>query len=160
VRAIGLAPILCSALLAATLFAAPADPASHTIASDSDDADIARVSEVWAEAWSAKDLDRVVGLYADDAQFLPSTGTRIDGKPAIRALFEKAMATSSAKLSVRSWRTESLGDLGYDSGEYSETYTANGVTTTGSGCYLVVLRRVRGTWRIVQHMWTDVPAKK
>lgn len=121
---------------------------------------IACISEQWAEHWSARKLDAVVALYADDAVFLPSTGSRVTGKAAIRELFAKALATNTTKLRVQSRTRGQSGDLAYDSGEYEETTTSGGVTRTGRGNYLMILRRVGAErWLIVEHMWTDAPGQ-
>ena len=120
--------------------------------------EITQVSEQWAKHWSAKNLDAVVALYAEDAVFLPSNGSRFTGLSSIRDLFAKALAANTSELRVRSKVTGQSGDLAYDSGEYEETSTSGGVTRTGRGNYLVVLRRdSEKHWRIVEHMWTDAP---
>jgi uncharacterized protein (TIGR02246 family) len=119
---------------------------------------VTQISEQWAKEWSAKNLAAVIALYADDAVFLPATGSRVTGRAAIRDLFEKALAVNTSDLRVQSKVTEQSGDLAYDSGEYEETMTSGGVARSGRGNYLVVLRRDgRNQWRIVEHMWTDVP---
>ncbi len=121
--------------------------------------DITKIGERWAKEWGAKNLEGVLALYAEDAVFLPSTGSRVTGRAAIRELFAGALASHSSKLQVRSKVTEHSGDLAYDSGEYDETSTSGGVTKSGRGQYLVVVRREgKDQWRIVQHMWTDLPA--
>jgi uncharacterized protein (TIGR02246 family) len=121
--------------------------------------EIAQVSEQWAKHWSAKNLEAVVALYADDAVFLPSNGSRFTGRAAIRDLFAKALASYTPELQVHSKVTGQSGDLAYDSGEYEEMSTSGGVARTGRGNYLVVLRRdAEKRWRIVEHMWTDAPA--
>ena len=119
--------------------------------------DVTKISERWAKEWGAKNLEGVLALYAEDAVFLPSTGSRVTGRAAIRQLFAGALASHSSKLTVHSKVTEHSGDLAYDSGEYEETSTAGGVTKSGRGQYLVILRREKDQWRIVQHMWTDLP---
>jgi uncharacterized protein (TIGR02246 family) len=123
--------------------------------------DFAQISVQWAKEWSAKNLDAVIAMYADDAVFLPSVGSRITGRAAIRDLFEKALAANTSDLKVQSKVTEQSGDLAYDSGEYEETTTSGGVARLGRGSYLVILRRDgKNQWRIVEHMWTDVPSPK
>lgn len=161
---ISITTLISCAIVAVTLI--PAGDA-HVVRSDSLQAGpsnsgeakgVAQISEEWAKQWSAKNLDAVMALYANDAVFLPSTGSRITGRAAIRDLFAKALAANSSELHVQSKVTEQSGDLAYDSGEYDETMTSGGVTRTGRGNYLVVLRRDRKRqWRIVEHMWTDVP---
>jgi ketosteroid isomerase-like protein len=42
--------------------------------------DLGKVSERWANYWSARQLDQLVELYASDAVFLTGTGDRITGK--------------------------------------------------------------------------------
>jgi len=119
---------------------------------------VAQISENWAKDWSAKNIDALMALYAEDAVFLPANGIRVTGRSAIRDLFEKAQTVISSDLRVHSKVTEQSGDLAYDSGEYEETANSGGVTRSGRGNYLVVFRRHgKNQWRIVEHMWTDVP---
>lgn len=119
---------------------------------------VAEISARWAKEWSAKNRDAVIALYAEDAVFMTATGTRTTGRAAIRELFEKALEGNTSDLHVQSRGTEQSGNLAYDSGEYEETTTSGGVSRPGRGNYLVVFRRDRKKqWRIVQHMWTDVP---
>jgi uncharacterized protein (TIGR02246 family) len=122
--------------------------------------DIAKMSEQWAKEWKAKNLDALMALYEEDAVFLPATGTRVTGRAAIRELFEKALAVNTSDVQVHSKVTEQSGHLAFDSGEYDETgTTSGGAKRSGRGNYLVVFRRDgQNRWRIVQHMWTDVPA--
>jgi uncharacterized protein (TIGR02246 family) len=117
---------------------------------------VAQISEQWAKEWSGKKVDALIALYSDDAVFLPANGSRITGRAAIRDLFEKALAVNTSDVRLHSKVTEQSGDLAYDSGEYEETATSGGVTRSGRGNYLVVLRRSgKDQWRIVEHMWTD-----
>jgi len=79
--------------------------------------DVAQISQQWAKEWSAKNLDAVIALYAEDAVFLTATGSRTTSRAAIRELFEKALAGNTSDLRVHSKVTEQSGDLAYDSGE-------------------------------------------
>jgi uncharacterized protein (TIGR02246 family) len=120
--------------------------------------DLAKISEQWAKEWGAKNLEALIGLYAEDAVFLPATGSRVTGRAAIRNLFEKALAVNTSELRVHSKAAEQSGNLAYDSGEYEEFMSSGGVTRSGRGNYLVVFRRnSKNQWHIVEHMWTDVP---
>jgi uncharacterized protein (TIGR02246 family) len=139
--------------------AKPAAAATARSASREAD-DVRKVSEEWARQWSAKELDPVVSLYAADAVFLPSSGGRITGQAAIRDLFRQALAVNTPRITVISVSTGRSGDLAYDSGDYVETLTSDGTTRELHGSYLAVLRRGPGGWRIVQHVWTEAPARK
>ena len=120
--------------------------------------EVAKISEQWAKEWKAKNLDALMTLYAEDAVFMPASGNRVTGRSAIRELFQKALAVYTSDVRVHSKVTEQSGQLAYDSGEYDETSTSGGVQRSGKGNYLVILRRDnKNQWRIVEHMWTDVP---
>jgi ketosteroid isomerase-like protein len=122
---------------------------------------VAQISGQWAKEWSAKNLEALIALYADDAVFLPATGTRVTGRAAIRDLFEKALAANASELHLQSKVTEQSGNLAYDSGDYEEKTISGGIARPGRGNYLVVFRRDgKNQWRIVEHMWTDVPTMR
>jgi uncharacterized protein (TIGR02246 family) len=122
---------------------------------------VAQISAQWAKEWSAKNLEALIALYADDAVFLPATGTRVTGRAAIRDLFEKALAGNPSELHLQSRVAEQSGNLAYDSGDYEEKTVSGGITRSGRGNYLAVFRRDgKNQWRIVEHMWTDVPATR
>jgi uncharacterized protein (TIGR02246 family) len=122
---------------------------------------VAQISARWAKEWSAKNLEAVIALYADDAVFLPATGSRVTGRAANRDLFEKALAANTSELHLESKVTERSGNLAYDSGDYEEKTISGGIARSGRGNYLAVFRRDgKNQWRIVEHMWTDVPTTK
>jgi len=124
-------------------------------------ADVTQISQEWAKEWSAKNVDALVALYAEDAVFLPADGSRVTGRVAIRDLFDKALAVNTADLRVHSKVTEQSANFAYDSGEYEETITSGGVKRSGQGNYLVVFKRDKDRrWRIVEHMWTDAPTTR
>jgi len=128
--------------------------------------ELAQVNQDWAAAWEAGDLDAVLALYTKDAVFHDADGSRVIGRHALREFFANVLKQYSAKPTMWSVVDGSSGDLGYDSGTYSEVVTpvgnpAGAIQTHGS--YLVILRRVEGHWRIAQQMWTGstpVPVKK
>ena len=123
---------------------------------------LSRVCGQWAEYWRQKQLDNVVALYAPDAVFLTGTGDRFSGRDAIRAVFKTAMEGHTSDLTPRSLVTEVSGNLAYDSGDYLETIIpASGVAKTElKGNYVIVFKRQRsGKWLIIEHVWTDKPAK-
>jgi uncharacterized protein (TIGR02246 family) len=122
--------------------------------------DLAKVAGQWAKYWQAKQLEQIAALYAEDAVFLTGQGDRFTGKSAIRDIFKKALETNSSNITVRSIRTEVAGTLAYDSGEYQEVITpAGGEKRELTGNYIIVFRKQNGKWLIVEHAWTDKPAK-
>jgi uncharacterized protein (TIGR02246 family) len=117
----------------------------------------------WATALHSKQLDQLVSLYAPDAVFLTESGGRFTGRPAIRELCQRAMNTFTSDIQLHSIAQEQSGNLGYDSGDYSETLVANagGARTETKGTYMMVLKRQSdGRWLIQQQMWTEFSAPK
>lgn len=68
------------------------------------DADFAReFADDWIAAWNARDLDRILAHYTDDFEFTSPVIVKVAnepagtlrGKPAVRAYWEKALASIS-----------------------------------------------------------------
>jgi len=148
--------VLTGTLLVLTLFTGATPPSA-------DNADpFAKLRGEWATALHAKQLDQLVLLYAPDAVFLTESGGRFTGRPAIRELCQRAMDTFTSDIQFHSLAQEQSGNLGYDSGDYSETLVANagGARTEAKGTYLMVLKRQSdGRWLIQQQMWTESAPK-
>jgi len=121
-------------------------------------ADIAQLSQDWAGGWQTKKLDTVLALYAPDAVWVSGDGTRVTGVAALRDFFAPAMKNYSAKVFMRSINGAASGDIGYDSGDYSEFVTAVSGHASSSafhGAYLIVARRIGRHWRIAEQFWTE-----
>jgi uncharacterized protein (TIGR02246 family) len=126
--------------------------------------DIAKIRSEWAKALHAKQLDQIVLFYAPDAVFLPPTGERIAGRPAIRDLTKKIMETFTSDINLHSIVMEHSGTLAYDSGDYAETLVtvADGAKIEAQGNYLMIFKRQSDShWLIIEQAWTEVlPATK
>lgn len=117
---------------------------------------IEHVREDWATDWNAKRVSEIMRLYAPDAVFLRPNAARTTGVPAIRALFESALANNTPHIAFHGITIEGSDNLAYDSGTYNETITTGGVTRAMRGDYLLILKRqADGRWLIVHQAWTD-----
>jgi len=136
--------------------------------------DVTAITQQWARAWNAKQLDATLDLYAPDAAFLTAEGGRYSGHPAIRKLFQQGLDSADPSIMLHTLSSSVSSDLAYDSGEFTEVLTFTGkaqpLVDAGSntppagsklsvqGYYLMVLRRQPdGQWRIAQHMWSFTP---
>jgi uncharacterized protein (TIGR02246 family) len=138
-------------------FAAAPDPQSSPVNSP----EIARVRAEWVNDLHAKQLDKIAALYAEDAEFLLATGTRVSGRAAIRELCKNVMATMTSNITLHTATRERSENLAYDSGDYSETLTsvADGTVTPYKGTYVMIFRRqANGAWVIAEQVWTDASA--
>ncbi len=124
--------------------------------------EITEIRETWVKEWNAKHIENVAKLYAMEAFYLPSDGTRVTGQSEIQAAFEKL---SDSTVAVRSTSLSCAGDVAYDTGSYTQDLPSStltgGATGSGSkrveGSYLVVLRQTKGKWLIFAHASTAKP---
>lgn len=125
--------------------------------------DLAKISAVWAEDWSAKKLDTVMAFYAPEPVFLPTVGPRWEGTDAIRQNFVGVLAAYNPHIVLHSIKSEASGALAYDSGTYEETITPvkGGAAIPAKGSYLFVFQRQKnGAWKILEQAWTELEPVK
>jgi uncharacterized protein (TIGR02246 family) len=117
----------------------------------------------WAKAVEAKDLDKSVSYYSDDAIVMPPNAAIATTKEAIRNLWKDVLASAGL---VFTWKTTKVevaksGDMAYASGTYEFTMNdASGKPTTERGKYVEVWeKQANGRWKCGVDIWnSDLPA--
>jgi uncharacterized protein (TIGR02246 family) len=117
----------------------------------------------WSKAAEAKDLDKTVSYYADDAIVMPPNASAATTKEAIRSAWKEMLTTPGAAISWKATNVEvaKAGDLAYVSGTYEETMTdASGNSVKDHGKYVEIFKKqADGTWKVVADIWnSDLPA--
>lgn len=114
--------------------------------------------------WNARDVNRVVERYADQAmvKFVPSRA--MIGRQAIRSGTAPFLADPNFQISFggEDVRVRQSGKLGSTSGSYSVRYTdpATGKAALESGTYVTVWERQKdGQWRVVEDITSANPTK-
>src|SRR5207245_3196779 len=111
----------------------------------------------WSKAAGAKDLDKTVSFYADDAMVLPPNDTAKTSKDSIRALW-KDLIGSVTSVSWTATRVEMAksGDMACLRGTYELTMNDG---TKDRGKYCEVWEKKGGTWKCGTDIWnSDLPA--
>ena len=112
----------------------------------------------WSAAAAAKDVDKTVSFYSDDAIVLPPNGPAATTKEAIRNVW-KDMIASATSVNWKATRVEvaKSGDMAYLSGTYEVTMNDG---TKDRGKYLEVWeKQADGKWKCGADMWnSDLPA--
>jgi uncharacterized protein (TIGR02246 family) len=115
-----------------------------------------------AKAAAAKDVERYVSFYADDAALFFPNAPLVTGKDAIRKTTEALFATPGFSLSFKTTKVEvsRSGDLAYSYG--TNTVTMNdpkGKPLTDKGKYVAVYRKESdGKWKVVADIGnSDLP---
>lgn len=138
------------AVFAFVLLAVPAAQAAERVAD---------LSQRWAGAWNAKNLDATMALYAPDAIFLPTVGKAWHGVAEIRKACAGVLSVYDPHITLHSERSQSSGTLAFDTGTYEETIdpVKGGKSIAAKGSYLFLFKRGRdGRWRILEQSWSEL----
>jgi uncharacterized protein (TIGR02246 family) len=142
---------LCVALLASgILFAGDKKGGAEQAVRDTD--------EQWSKAAAAKDFDKTVSFYADDAMVLPPNEPAVTSKDGIRNLW-KGFLDSLTDISWKATRVEMAksGDMACLIGTYQMTMK-DGTKDRGKYCE-VWEKQSDGKWKVGTDMFSsDLPA--
>lgn len=117
----------------------------------------------WSAAASAKDVDKTVSYYSDDAIVLAPNSPVLTTKDAIRSIWNGLLTTPGASVSWKVTRVEvaKSGDMAYVSGTYELTMNdSSGKPVNDRGKYLEVWeKQSNGDWKCGADAWnTDLEA--
>jgi ketosteroid isomerase-like protein len=120
-----------------------------------------RVSREWAAAAAARDLERIVSYWADEATVLPPGQPAVVGKAAIRDFVAASLKIPGFSVT---WEPEQAslsadGTLGYLVERNQFTIPdVNGVPQVNRGKAVTIWRKdPTGTWKCVVDTWNDNP---
>jgi uncharacterized protein (TIGR02246 family) len=109
-------------------------------------------SEEFAKAVDAKDLDKIVGYYTDDAVLFVPSGPAAVGKDAVRKAWQGFLAGPPSRIEVSGTIIDvaASDELAFERGSYSNTITdAKGKTTVMTGKLVDVWKKqADGSWKI------------
>jgi uncharacterized protein (TIGR02246 family) len=117
----------------------------------------------WNVDFKAKDVDKIVGHYADDATLMAPGVPTAKGKDAIRTSLIGMVADNNLALSFTPTTVEVAkgGDIAYSQGTYAMT-TTNPKTKrpiNEKGTYVTVYKKQSGNWKAIEDINTpDAPA--
>lgn len=111
-----------------------------------------RIRETWIQEFNARHAKAVAALYAQDAVLMRWDGT-VHGYDSILAEFEKSASGNASNYVAHPLRAEQSGDLGYETGAYNVTLRDR----VSEGNYVMVVKRIKGEWKIVAHATVSNP---
>jgi ketosteroid isomerase-like protein len=116
----------------------------------------------WSAAAAAKDLDKSVSFYSDDAVVMPPNTPSATTKEAIKNIWKELLASPGAAISWKATKVEvaKSGDMACLSGTYELTMNdASGKPVNDHGKYCEVWEKKGGTWKCGTDIWnSDLPA--
>ena len=124
------------------------------------EAEVRRTDAEWLKAVEARDSDRALSYWADDAIVFPPGSPAVSGKAAIREFVAKSFSTPGFSIT---WKTEAV--VVSNSGDFAYTTDTNRVTVNAPDGKQVVIdgkgvsiwrRQKDGAWKCVVDIWNDV----
>ncbi|MDQ3843928.1 MAG: nuclear transport factor 2 family protein [Bacteroidota bacterium] len=116
-------------------------------------ADIQAIENEWAAAQNAKDITRLMALYADDAVSMPDGEPMLSGKAAIQAKQEKDF-TAPAKYASIAFETLDVYGTADEVTEVGKTrYLDAAGKETGAGKYVAVFQKKDGKYKCVREIY-------
>ncbi len=142
---------------------------------DTHEADIQALKDneaQWNKDFEAKDADKLVAHYSDDAVVMSPAMAPANGKEAIHSMLKAMVADSALSLKFQAARVEvaKSGDMAYTQGSYTLTMTdpATKKLINDNGSYVTVYKKqADGSWKAVSDIASSAvppappaPAKK
>ena len=117
----------------------------------------------WSAAAGAKDLDKAVSYYPNDATVMPPNASAARTKEAIRKVWQDLLASPGLSISWKATKVEvaKSGDLACLSGTYELTINdPSGKPLNDHGKYVEVWeKQADGKWKCGADIWnSDLPA--
>jgi ketosteroid isomerase-like protein len=113
----------------------------------------------WSKAAAAKDVERTIAYYSDEAIVLPPNATKAATKEAIRNIWKDLLASPGLVISWQPTRVEvgKSADMAWVSGTYELTMNdTSGKPINDRGKYLEVWeKQADGNWKCAADMWNS-----
>ena len=113
----------------------------------------------WSAAAGAKDLDKTVSNYSNDAIVMPPNASAATTKEAIRKVWQDLLASPGLIISWKATKVEvaKSGEIGFVSGTYELTMNdASGNPVNDRGKYLEVWeKQPDGSWKCGADIWNS-----
>lgn len=152
-------------LLLAGCNTAPPAPSTPAVDISAEKAKIRDLETAWAAAAAAKDVDKSVANYADDAILITPGSPAAKTKDAIRASWKGMLDDPNLKIAFAPDRIEvsASGDLATSQGSYTMTMTNRKTKKPieDKGSYLTVYKKqADGNWKAIEDTnSSEIPPK-
>ncbi len=112
--------------------------------------DIDNVNQRLSQAVQDGDAAAAAALYTEDGKFLAPNADFFSGRDAIQGFFQGAIDGGIKGLNLATLELEIQGDSAHEVGTYE--LVADGGVVADSGKFLVIWKRVDGSWRLHRDM--------
>lgn len=111
----------------------------------------------WSKAAVAKDTDRVVSFYAEDAVAYPPNEPISVGRAAARQVWGRYFSEPTFQISRKTTASGAEKSLGWTSGTYEDSYKGpDGKVVLEKGKYVCIWRKgADGKWKAIRDIWNS-----
>jgi uncharacterized protein (TIGR02246 family) len=122
-----------------------------------DAGEIRQQHDAFVAAFNAKDVAKILDLYAENSVFMPPNEPIIRGKDALKHFYEALLSGQGASdLKMDIAEVSGHGPLAYQSGTYEMALKpAKGIGGRDRGKYLFVIRKMGNGWKFHYTMWNS-----
>jgi ketosteroid isomerase-like protein len=154
--------MILTAVAAAALTAA-CSQAAETAFGQQDAARIRQRAQEYAQAFNAKDMQRMLSYYSGETVFMPPNAPTVRGSEAVAHFYKRMFDEGAGELALESKDVGGHGSLAFESGTFSLTRRpSSGQETRDRGKYMFIWRfnRAQNTWLIDYTIWSsDLPER-
>jgi ketosteroid isomerase-like protein len=141
-----------AALITALLFTAACSGPAPVEFTMKDAGEIRQQHDAFVAAFNAKDITKILDMYAESSVFMPPNEPIIRGKDALRQFYENLVTRQGASdLKMEISEVAGHGTLAYQSGTYEMKRGAG----RDRGKYLFVIRKMANGWKFHYTMWNS-----
>jgi len=115
------------------------------------------LNDEWDEAYDARDIDRLVSIFTDDAVRMPPSEPALIGKEDIRSDFQREFDQFSSEQESEVVDVKIGGDLAFVRGTWKEIKTpkAGGESRNFNGNFTFInQKQPDGSWKIICETWS------
>jgi uncharacterized protein (TIGR02246 family) len=151
---------LASKQIAALLFASVLLSGGASAQTVSDEQQIRDLEQQWAEAVEERDLEAIVGLFAEDGQIMPPNARSVSGREPIAEAWQGILDLPELEFSFAptAVKVAGSGDMAYVVGTYQLAYQGEEARVEDAGKYVDVWEKIDGEWKVVIETYnSDLP---
>ncbi len=153
-------PLSFLVLASVSAFALLPSASTVTVVDQAADAKtLTKLDDDWSKVAGAKDVEKVMSFYTEDAIAYPPNEPVAVGHAAVKKVWATYLALPEFKISWKTVHADAAasGDLGYTAGTYELSFKGpDGKAVAEKGKYLCNWKKQKdGSWKSVQDMWNS-----
>ena len=104
------------------------------------------INQLFTDAFSAGDAEKVAGFYTANCRFLPDNGDPVDGRARVQELLQSMMDGGVSSVELITWEVEDCGDTAVEVGRVIMRGDADELIDDGK--FIVIWKKEEGGWRL------------